>query len=583
MAVRPLELAPSSSTPTWLKRPRALACGAALAGLLAAACSDSVSFPTGGSGGTGGGSGGTGGGVAPPPFEPAAAGMRRLIGRQYIGTIKLLLGDAAAQVVAVPTDPQLRGLATIGASDLSHEPESIELYEKSSRDAAAAAVADPATYDALLPCTPAAANDAVCLQQFIEEFGSLAWRRPMTAEEVQRVVVAGQSAFTNLGTFEDGVRTAISTILQSPYFLYIIELGTLEVEPLTGKERYKLTPHELATRLSFFLVDRGPDQALLDLADSGGLDDEAGIRAAAKQLLASAEAKGAVSDFFGEIYHLAELPDLLKDQAQYPNYTVSLRYAIQEETTRFLEDIIWTRNADAHEILTADYTFVNPELAPIYGLPAPASGSWEKVTLPPEQNRSGFLGQAAFLARFAHPNMTSPTRRGAFIRADLLCEHLDPPPPNANPVLPPDDPANPKTQRQKLEAHEADASCAGCHALIDPVGLALENYDAIGAYQTEEWGLPIDTTGLKSITLGKEAFASARDVATLMSEDPDKRFVKCLVRNVFRNSVGHVETEGETVSMMKLDDAFQASGFKLQAALEEITVTAAFRYVGVPR
>jgi hypothetical protein len=561
-----------------------MACATVLAAaVLASACSSGVlPLPTGGQGGMGanGGAGGAAGqggqgGEPLPPFEPAQAGMRRLISRQFYGSLEVLLGPAAAAAAAAPMDPKAANLQTVGAASLAHEPESMETYEGGIRAAAQSAVFDPAVKASILSCVPTAPDDAVCLDTFVREFGRLAWRRPLEDDEAARIVGVAQLGAQKLGSFEKGLETAISTLLNSPHFLYIVEVG--EEDPAKPGQ-FRLSPYELASRLSFFLLDRTPSDALLDLAESGGLDTPEGLRAQAQAMLQDPKARDTVLSFYTEIFRLDELESKAgKDASLFPTYD-ALKDDFKEETLRFVEDIVFTRDADAREIVTADFTFVNPDLAAHYGVPAPASGTWEKVTLPPEQKRAGLLGQASFLARFSHPDGTSPTRRGVFVRQELLCGKIDPPPPSVNPILPPEDPNTPKTQKDKLTIHQEEPSCAGCHSLIDPIGLALENYNAIGAYQTTDSGLPIDTAG-SSPNLG--SFASARELATLLQDDP--RTVDCMLRYVYRNSMGHIETEGESEPLAALSAAFEASGYSIQSLIVELVTSDGFRYVGLPQ
>lgn len=553
------------------RAPAVLLLAAAVAGG-AASCSEDVGplFPPDVS---------TSGDPPPPPpepadIDPAPGGVRRLLARQYLGSVKVLLGDVGVAAADPPQDSQLWGLEAIAASQLPMAPSAVEKYELSARNIAAAAVADSSTLAMILPCTPAGANDQACFGEFVTEFGRMAWRRPLTAVEVSEVVTAAQIGAAANNTWTAGIESAISALLQSPYFLYLVEVGEPDAE---NPARRRLTPLELATRMSMFLINATPDLALLDAAESGGLDDNTQVRALAKAMLARPEAKVALADFHDEVFELRELDAVSKDPDLFPQFTAQLRDAMREETQRFLADIVWTRNADSREIFDGKSTFVNSDIAWLYGIQAPAGETYAKVTLPAAQHRAGILGQASFLTKFAHPNQTSPTRRGLFIQSVLLCTDIPPPPPGVNPNLPEDD-GTPKTMKQKLAQHAKDPSCAACHGQMDGFGFALENYDAIGAFRVTDQGLPIDPTASMD---GFGDFQSAEEIGALLRENP--LATQCIVRNLFRQSMGHKELKGELPALLALDEAFVGADHRIQDILVELCASPAFQLVGEPK
>jgi hypothetical protein len=560
-----------------------------LAASALAACSgtgDTDPFPTstsgsGGSGsavtGVGGGatttgSGGSGGAQA-VPLKPAAGGARRLIGRQYIGSIRTLLGDNASKAVTPPSDPQLNGFETIGATILATPASSVETYETSALAVASAVVSDPAVLAKILPCTPTGPKDYTCIWQFVQSFGRLAWRRPLTDDEITRVTATGIKAAQAYNSFEAGLGTALTALLQSPYFLYIIEVGAPDkVDPTVRR----LTGLELATRMSFFLLSSTPDAKLLDDAEKGALDDDAGVRAVATAMLQRPEAKTTLAAFYSEVYHLRELTTATKDPGLFPQFDAGLKLSMQNETLLLINDVVWTRDADARELFSADYTFVDKDLAELYGYTGAVGSGFARVTLPAEQKRAGILGQASFLTRGAHDKETSPTRRGNFVREAILCDPVPPPPPSVTPVLPQD--GAPMTVKEKLKQHMQDPTCKNCHGLMDPVGFALENFDPIGQYRTTDQGFPIDTTAQVD-DLG--AFSSAPELAALLTED--KRTSYCMVEKLYRQSMGHLETEGEQPAVDDLREAFSAKNHSIRSLLVELCASPAFRLVGDPK
>jgi hypothetical protein len=293
-------------------------------------------------------------------------------------------------------------------------------------------------------------------------------------------------------------------------------------------------------------------------------------------LLLRPEARNALGNYYSEVFKLRELDGLVKDSNVFPQFSPTLAQAMREETLRLIEDVVWERDADFLEILDAPYAFVNAELATLYGVDAPAGGTFAKVDLPEGQGRGGLLGQASFLSVFSHATTTSPTLRGRFVRETILCQSIPAPPNNVVTDLPTDSEA--KTMRDKLAAHQIDPSCAGCHVLMDNIGFALENFDGIGAYRSTENGVTIDP---ESGIDGMGEFASPVELGALLRRQPD--VAACVVRNIFRASTGHVETGGEELALEGLVSDFEGAGYRVQDLLVELVASDAFRIVGVPQ
>lgn len=555
-----------------------------LAGSALAACSGDIGelpFNTGGSGGTGGNSGGGGSGGDPiesPQFSPAPGGVRRLLGRQYVASIRQVLGDAAAQKAAPPEDVTLNEFETLAAAELAAPPSAIEAYETSAKEVSLATIQDSAQMAKIVPCVPLAADDAECHQQVIESLGHQLWRRALTAEEVTPIVAIAQDAGLEYGNFNFGVQYSLMVLLQSPYFLYTVELGV--VDP-AHPDWFKLTSPELATRMSLFLLDTIPDSALLQTAESGGLETEDQVRAVARELMKRPEARGALGSFYDVVFKLRDLPSTPKIPDIFPEWNQALGQSMRQESLLFFDDIVWNQNADYRTIFTSNDTFVDANLAPIYGVAPPGGGGFQKTTIPASQGRAGFLGHASYLTRQGHAADTSPTRRGVFISNFLLCNEVPPPPPGVNTQFPPFDPDKPQTKKQYLEEihHKASDNCASCHQLMDPFGYAAESFDSIGRYRTaDENGLPIDPSG-EVADFG--AFANMEELGQIMHDDP--RTMDCIVSNLFRQSMGHKEIKGERPAVTHIQDAFEASGFKLQEAIVEIVASPAFSYVDDPK
>jgi hypothetical protein len=543
--------------------------GAAVtAAALSACATGTLSDPPGGN------SGGPDTPVGPQAFAPPAPTLRRLLARQYRSSVRDLLGDAAALAADPPGDSSLNGFDAIGSAQLGVSDDAVTRYEDSARAVAAAAMGDTARIATFLSCDPMAPADATaCRKDFAKAFGRLAFRRPLATEEIDRYAGVAETASAELGDFNSGIEYAILAFLQSPSFLYQVEIG--QVDPARLALR-RLDGYELASRMSFFLVGSTPSPALLDAAEKGTLDDAAGARAAAKTLISKPEARAALDAFYAEFLRLRDLDSLVKDGNAFPAFSPKLAQAMREETLHLIDDIVWDQNSDYRDILDSDTTFVNGDLASLYGLPAPTGDASEfvKVKLPEEQKRGGLLGQASFLSLFSHTALSSPTLRGKFVRERIMCQGIPAPPANVNTVLPTDPSA--KTAREKLEVHQTAPGCKSCHQAMDLIGFGLENYDGIGAFRTTENGETIDP---KTEADGIGAFDGAKSLGTLLRDEP--AVTSCMVRNIFRGATGHIDTAGESPALKELDQSFADSGYHLQDLLVELVASDAFRLVGV--
>ena len=511
----------------------------------------------------------------PPPFEPGPGVVRRLLAAEYRASIESLLGAEAAAAAEAPPDAALNGLDAIGAAQLSIDDTAVRTYERSALAVAAVAVASGEARRRYTTCEPLSLDAPDCHRELIERLGRRAFRRPLTAEEIQRWLTVAQTAATTLEVFDGGVLWVVSGLLQSPSFLYRVEVGVPETsEP----SQAWLTPWELATRMAYFLTGTGPDDLLLDAALGGALDTDTGRRQQAARLLSSAKARTALATFYDEVLRLRELGNVVKNPDLFGAFDQRLAASMRTETLMLIEDIVWTRDADFREILDADYTFVNSSLASLYGLQARLTRGFARVELPADGRRGGLLGQASFLTMMSHAVTTSPTLRGKFVREVLMCQAIPAPPPNVNTDIPSDQPGEPpKTMREKLIQHQTDPACAGCHVLMDDIGLGLENFDAIGAYRATENGLPVDAAG----ALDGAVFEGAAALGTRLRER--ERTMGCVVRNLYRQAVGHVEDNGETVAIDAITAKFAAADYRLKAALIEVVASEAFRMVEAPR
>ncbi len=328
------------------------------------------------------------------PFEPGPVRLRRLLEPQYKNAVGALLGSASAAVALPPADVPLNGFNAVGAADLALSGNGVECYEASAAAIAAVASVDPAS-PARAICQSA---DAGCYASIVRTLGRRAFRRSLSEDEVNTYAalgVAAADAYVNLDAspFTKGLEYVLLGLLQSPHFLYIVEVG-VEGE---GDDARHLTGPELATRLAFFLTDAPPDDALLDAAEAGALSSPATLEATARELMTRPEARTALRENFRERLQLRDFSSLNRPE---PGLTPSVRAAMVEESLRLIDDVVWDRNADIRELFSTTTTFVNDELAAYYGFDLPGSGAvFARVPTPPEQGRAGLLTRGAFLTR----------------------------------------------------------------------------------------------------------------------------------------------------------------------------------------
>lgn len=505
--------------------------------------------------------------AAPATFAPTQAPLRRLRVAQYQNAVATMFSVEAGLAAAPPADPELNGYTSIAAAQLALNDDLVQDYQRSAVAVAAAAMGDHARIAELLDCNPSGANDAACMTSFVQRTGRLAFRRPLTENEVDDYLDVGLFAAREASDFYAGVEFVIVALLQSPNFLFMVEVG----EPMAdAPTRRRLTSYETAARMAFFLTDGPPDEALLDAAEAGELDTPEGRREAALTLLDRPDARRAMRTFFTEYLVLDDLELEPKDPNLFPAWSPALARSMREETLRLLDDIIWTRDADIREMYTANYTFVDAPLAEtIYGVPAPNGDGWGRIEVPEDQGRSGIIAHPSVLTRQANPESTSATHRGLFILERFLCRTMPPPPQGEVPELPPSSTA--PTLRERVAVHLEEPACAGCHAISDPLGLSLENYDPIGVYRDEEQGSVIDASADHIIT---GEFVGAQGLGTALAGLTDSTL--CLVRNLYRHGTGHVETEGELPLLEMLRDRMAEDGYSLRGFLVSLVSNDAF-------
>jgi len=567
-------------------------CGLALlvtAGLLGVGCTGEAASPnpadpshptgTAGAAGTptnvsGAGTSGLGGNGTTPPVtctepNPGGAPIRRLTRFELNNTLRDLLGDTTRAGDQLPPESKGNGFSN-DAAILSSSRVLIDAYRTIAAGVAATATKDAAGVAKLSSCDVAKQGEEACAHDFVKDFGRKAFRRPLTDAEstaAYGVYVAGKEGATHAA----GLKAVIEMMLQSPQFLYRVELGT----PVPGKSLRRPTSTEAATRLSYLLWGSMPDTALLDLAAQNQLDTPEQVKAQAELMLKDSRSRDVVRYFTDTLYGIGGLDGLERTDGVFPTFNASLGPLFRQETERFIEDVVWNGAGDFATLFNAPYTFVNGPLATFYGFPGVTGDSWQRVERDPTQ-RLGLLTHASVLAATTPGSRNNPVVRGKFIFEELFCGHVPSPPVGLNVKEPPADPT--RTTRERFAAHREQEPCKTCHVMLDPIGYGLENFDGVGLWRDTENGKPIDASG--EFPAGMDvtgAFAGPTDLAKKIAGSTTAQ--SCFADKWLSFAYGRVAGDADACSKNQLETAFNEAHGNVKALLLAATQTDAFLYM----
>ncbi len=521
--------------------------------------------------------------VTPEPPRGPMAGlspMRLLTRYEYDNTLSDLFGVTVAQAQAFPTENLSNGFEN-NAWAHSVNPLLLSRYGESAEAVSAQVLADAGARARLIPCEPMG-QEAACAEQTLRAFLPRAFRRPITDEELQHNLSLFAKALPEHG-FDGAMAHVIEAVLQSPQLLYRLELtetSAMSEPPQDGgmndQDFELIGPYEMASRLSYFLWASMPDDALLEAAASGELNTPAQLQAQVARMLDDARARRMVQQFHRQWLHTDTIDSLVKSTQYYPEYTRDLNGDWRVSLEAFIDYAYWDAGTfDA--LMTSPAIFLTPALAPIYGVEVPAETGGVFRHDAPAGERAGLLTQPGLMALLANPNQGSPIFRGIFVRERVLCQVI-PPPPNDVEIAPPDPDPN-ATTREIFAQHTADDQCAGCHALIDPIGFGFENYDGVGRYRVREHNLPVDATGSLQGSGDPSAdgdFIGGVGLAERLAGG--EAVQQCLARQWFQLAMGRPHDASDKPSLDAIVSRWRDSGWAWRALFEGMALSDSFRY-----
>jgi hypothetical protein len=507
------------------------------------------------------------------PSEPKTAGApvnaQRLSAAQY----RQVISDVFAPDIKLGGrfEPGMRknGLLAVGASAVAMSPSGFEQYDNMAR-AIAGQVVDAKHRDALIPCKPTDAKkpDQACATATLTKYARLLFRRPATDKELaEPVALAGQAADAK-DDFYTGLSYGLAELLDSPSFIF--RKDAAEPDP-SDKTKLRLTAWSKASRLSFFLWNAAPDDELLKAAEAGELDKKSGLNKQVDRMLASPRLEGGVRAFFVDFLDFDQFDSLAKDATIYPVFGQKVSHDAQEQTLRTAVDLLVTQKGDYRDLFTTRKTFLTRNLGVVYQVPVASEKDWEPHEFAADDPHAGILTQLSFTELHAHPGRSSSTLRGKAVREILLCQAVPSPPANVNfTVVQDTNNPNFKTARDRLTAHRTEATCAGCHKIMDPIGLGLENFDGAGQFRSTENGAPIDPSG----EIDGLKFSDSASLGRAIHDNPPA--TACLANSLYRYAAGRDFDPSERDWQKWLGEQFATNGYRLPDLMKTIATSDAF-------
>ncbi len=408
-----------------------------------------------------------------------------------------------------------------------------------------------------------------CARRILTTLVDRAYRRPAKDADIAELMPFYQDGKAN-GSFDLGIEKALERLLVSPQFLYRIEHEPANAKP---GDTWRVSDLELASRLSFFLWSSIPDDRLLGLAEQNKLHDPAVLDEEVHRMLADDRSEALVTNFAAQWLYLRDIESKQPDEILFPEFDQTLREAMRQETELFLASV-FRENRSILDLLSANYTFLNERLAQHYGIPGIRGSYFRRYTFPPDSPRGGLLGQGSFLTVTSYSNRTSAVLRGKWVLQNLLAAPPPAPPPNVpSLVTAGKEPGTTLTMREAMTAHRANPACAGCHARMDPIGFAMENFDADGKYRDRDNGNPIDVSGV--LPDGRK-FEGVAGLKKELLRNPDQ-FVSAAVENLLMYALGRNVQYYDEPSIRGIVRTAAQKQYAFQTLVEEVVKTPAFQ------
>jgi hypothetical protein len=500
--------------------------------------------------------------------QPGRATARLLTRLQFDNTVRDLVGDDSDPAGTFPPENTFLGF---GNNADAHNA-SLVLVEQQVQAAERVAAAFIAKgLDQVLPCDASDRSEA-CADAFITDFGTRAFRRPVTDVERQTMLDLFSQANASWG-FDKAIELVVASVLQSPQLLYRVETesGTRVNDKVIALDSY-----QVASRLSYFLWNTTPDTELMQLAAVNGLQSVETIQAQAWRMVDDPRARGTIQDFNEQWLGLSRFAEIARETNDPATGDDALNESWHRSVQAFVQNAYYEGGGTMAALMTSQTVYVDGALASVYGLDASGAAEGELAGVV-DEHRAGILTQPGMMALLAHSNQSAPVQRGLFVREQLLCHELPPPPPDVD-TTPPDPDPN-ATTRERFRQHSANERCATCHQLLDSVGFGLENFDQLGRYRTEENGIPIDSSGNLLIMDNPDLegpFNGALELADKLSQSDQVR--DCLATQWFRYGMGRAEAREDSCSLDEVKQAFADSGGDFKTLLVALTGTDVFRY-----
>jgi len=496
----------------------------------------------------------------PGTLDVGPSPIRRISRVEYNNMVRDLLSDHSRPADKFVAEDKVLAFNSSSVTPVSEL--SSEQYFTS-----AEGIAERIDVQALSGCT--APLDDACAQSYLERFAKRAFRGVLVPEDRDRMLGLYASTKAEFDA-ETALRMAVRSVLVSPRFLYVIEVGEPDPGPVV-----RLTQHEVASRLALYLWRSVPDEELLAVADSAALSTREEVGEQARRMLADPRAQSTLEDFALQWMALENVAGLTKSSQKYPDFDAALASDLRTETLTFFREFVYAK-ATLPMLFTAKFSYLNSTLASFYGVQGGGGDSFAPADLDPAQ-RSGILTHAAVLAAQAHPTKAAPVLRGKLVRERVFCQTLPAPPNNVNMNVPDPEPGR-MTTSDVYREHALNPDCSYCHKKMDPIGFGFSHYDAVGKYVNEDNGVAVDASG-EVLEAAKELDGPFVGAVELSERIAGSDHVKaCFSIQNFRYALGRAEVVADACSLQAAYDAFATNDFTLIELMVALTSSDSFRH-----